>query len=264
VRGHVPFRAMPPFFWHSPSWTGSVGVTRSRSRRAVPCCHSQRSVRIGPSDLRQPKTRSIRPLLRMRRSVRKIGFSAKSRSERLGGALASRTLAGRLTLAEPVPTPLFPIFLVIMVPRHSQAPVHTYHPYTSTSILASVVRHCLRSTPEMLSATMSRTIARLRLRGPDPPAFRNDYEERAVWEAHTPGDYLPTTRPVKVQILRRIRERVRERKQNLTLRMEPSRVQEIKAVEEERAGALPDAHEHVDRRESPPREGGVAYDPIGE
>ena len=81
---------------------------------------------------------------------------------------------------------------------------------------------------------MSRTIARLRLCGPDPPPFRNDHEERAFWEAHTPGDYLPTTRPAKVRVSRRLRERVRERKQNLTLRMEPSRVQKIKAVAEER------------------------------
>jgi predicted DNA binding CopG/RHH family protein len=66
------------------------------------------------------------------------------------------------------------------------------------------------------------------------PAFRTDEEERAFWESHKPGDFLPTTRPVKVQVSRRIHERVRERKQNLTLRMEPSRVQEIKAVAEER------------------------------
>ena len=45
---------------------------------------------------------------------------------------------------------------------------------------------------------------------------------------------MPTTRPVGVQVSRRLRERVREREQNPTLRMEPSRVQEIKAVAEER------------------------------
>lgn len=44
---------------------------------------------------------------------------------------------------------------------------------------------------------------------------------------------MPTTRPVKVQVSRRIRERVRERKQNLTLRMDLSRVEEIKALAEE-------------------------------
>ena len=66
------------------------------------------------------------------------------------------------------------------------------------------------------------------------PAFRTDEDERAFWESHKPGDYLPTTRPVQVQVSRRLRERVRERKQNLTLRMEPSRVQEIKALAEER------------------------------
>jgi hypothetical protein len=67
-----------------------------------------------------------------------------------------------------------------------------------------------------------------------PPAFPTDEEERAFWESHKPADYLPTTRPVQVQVSRRLRERVRERKQNLTLRMEPSRVQEIKAFAEER------------------------------
>jgi predicted DNA binding CopG/RHH family protein len=66
------------------------------------------------------------------------------------------------------------------------------------------------------------------------PTFCTDEEERTFWETHSPGDYLRSTRPAQVQIARRIRERVRERKQNLTLRMEPSRVQEIKAVAEER------------------------------
>jgi CopG antitoxin of type II toxin-antitoxin system len=66
------------------------------------------------------------------------------------------------------------------------------------------------------------------------PAFRSDDKEQAFWESHVPGGYLATTRPAQVQVSRRIRERVRERKQNLTLRMEPSRVQEIKAVAEER------------------------------
>ena len=66
------------------------------------------------------------------------------------------------------------------------------------------------------------------------PAFRTDEEERAFWESHNPGDYMASTRPAQVQISRRIGERVRERKQNLTLRMEPSRVKEIKAVAEER------------------------------
>jgi hypothetical protein len=66
------------------------------------------------------------------------------------------------------------------------------------------------------------------------PAFRSDEEERAFWESHSPGDSLATTRPAQVQISRRIRERVRERKQKLTLRMEPSQVKEIKAGADER------------------------------
>ena len=65
------------------------------------------------------------------------------------------------------------------------------------------------------------------------PTFRTDEEERAFWETHRPGDYVETMRPEKVQISRRVRERVKERKQNLTLRMEPSRVREIKMVAQE-------------------------------
>jgi len=81
---------------------------------------------------------------------------------------------------------------------------------------------------------MTSTVAKPRQPKIQTPAFRSDEEERAFWETHNPGDYLPSTRPARVQVSRRIRERVREREQNLTLRMEPSRVQEIKAVAEER------------------------------
>ena len=66
------------------------------------------------------------------------------------------------------------------------------------------------------------------------PVSCTDEEKRALWERHNPGDYLASTRPAQVQISRRLRERVREHKQNLTLRVEPSRVHEIKAVAEER------------------------------
>ena len=62
------------------------------------------------------------------------------------------------------------------------------------------------------------------------PAFRSDEEERKFWETHRPGDYVGQMRRVPVQVSRTLRERVRERKQNLTLRIEPSHVREIKAV----------------------------------
>ena len=62
------------------------------------------------------------------------------------------------------------------------------------------------------------------------PAFRTDEEERAFWETHRPGDYVEALAPEQVQVSRNLRERVREGKKNLTLRVEPSRVQEIKAV----------------------------------
>ena len=65
------------------------------------------------------------------------------------------------------------------------------------------------------------------------PTFRTDEEERAFWETHRPGDYVGMLSPERVRVSRRIRERVRERKKNLTLRMEPSRVREIKAVARE-------------------------------
>ncbi len=65
------------------------------------------------------------------------------------------------------------------------------------------------------------------------PGFRTDEEERAVGEPHRPGDYVDAMPPERVEVSRRVRKRVRERKKNLTLRMEPSRVREIKAVARE-------------------------------
>ena len=65
------------------------------------------------------------------------------------------------------------------------------------------------------------------------PAFRTDENERAFWETRRPGDYLASTLPEQVQVSRRIKARVKERKENLTLRMEPSRVKEIKAIAQE-------------------------------
>ena len=65
------------------------------------------------------------------------------------------------------------------------------------------------------------------------PVFRTDEEERAFWEAHSPGEFVAAMKPEPVQVAAKLRERVKERKQNLTLRMEPSRVREIKAVAHE-------------------------------
>lgn len=77
-------------------------------------------------------------------------------------------------------------------------------------------------------------MAKTRTKRPKLPAFRTDEEEREFWERHAPGDYMEQTKPVKVQVSRTFREQVKERKQNLTLRMEPSRVRELKAVAGER------------------------------
>ena len=65
------------------------------------------------------------------------------------------------------------------------------------------------------------------------PTFRTDEEERAFWETHRPGDYVGAMRPEGAQVSRSFRERLKERKKNLTLRMEPSRVREIKMVARE-------------------------------
>ncbi len=76
-------------------------------------------------------------------------------------------------------------------------------------------------------------MARVTSRRSRLPAFRTDDEERAFWETHRPGDYVGTMMPEQVQVSPRIRKRVRERKKNLTLRMEPSRVRELKALAQE-------------------------------
>lgn len=77
-------------------------------------------------------------------------------------------------------------------------------------------------------------MAKLTSRRRQAPTFRTDEEERAFWETHRPGDYVETLKAERVQVSERLRARVRERKKDLTLRMEPSRVQAIKAVARER------------------------------
>jgi predicted DNA binding CopG/RHH family protein len=73
-------------------------------------------------------------------------------------------------------------------------------------------------------------MAKARTRREPLPAFRTDEEERKFWDTHRPGDYVGRMRRVPVRVSRKLREQVRERKQNLTLRMEPSQVREIKTV----------------------------------
>ncbi len=76
-------------------------------------------------------------------------------------------------------------------------------------------------------------MAEVRSRRRRLPTFSSDEEERAFWETHRPGDYVGTMQPGQVQVSRGFRARVKERKKNLTLRMEPSRIEEIKAVARE-------------------------------
>jgi predicted DNA binding CopG/RHH family protein len=62
------------------------------------------------------------------------------------------------------------------------------------------------------------------------PAFRTDNEERMFWEKASPGEYIHQTRATKVRVSPQFRQQVKEKKLNLTLRMEPSRVRALKAA----------------------------------
>ena len=47
------------------------------------------------------------------------------------------------------------------------------------------------------------------------PAFRDDAEERKLWETHEPGAYVEQTRPARVQVSKRFAERVKARARRL-------------------------------------------------
>ena len=55
-------------------------------------------------------------------------------------------------------------------------------------------------------------------RNPQLPAFAKDEAERAFWDTLDVGDYLTSSRAVQGQVSGHLRERVRERKRNLTTR----------------------------------------------
>lgn len=63
-----------------------------------------------------------------------------------------------------------------------------------------------------MSSTGDRNLARSLSRQPQLPAFHTDEEERAFWRTHRPGDYVDGMVPERVQVSRRFRDRVRERK----------------------------------------------------
>ncbi len=44
------------------------------------------------------------------------------------------------------------------------------------------------------------------------PTFRNDEEERKFWETHSPADYFAQMRPARVQVSKRLSDRVKSRK----------------------------------------------------
>lgn len=44
------------------------------------------------------------------------------------------------------------------------------------------------------------------------PAFRSDADERKFWETHDPSDYFAQARPVRVEVSRDFRARVKARK----------------------------------------------------
>src|SRR3972149_7189255 len=62
------------------------------------------------------------------------------------------------------------------------------------------------------------------------PELRTHNEERMLWEKASPGEYIHQTRATKVRVSPQFRQQVKERKLNLTLRMEPSRVRALKAA----------------------------------
>ncbi|MBI3998158.1 MAG: hypothetical protein HY355_03925 [Armatimonadetes bacterium] len=70
-------------------------------------------------------------------------------------------------------------------------------------------------------------------RRPRLPGFRTDEDERTFWETHRPGDHLDAMQPARVQISRQFRQRVKERKKNVTFRMQPSQIEAIKKVARE-------------------------------
>ena len=59
----------------------------------------------------------------------------------------------------------------------------------------------------VIGKTMTR--AKTRKRAPRLPAFRSDAEERKFWETHVPGNYVAQMRPVRVQVSKRLSERVK-------------------------------------------------------
>jgi hypothetical protein len=55
-------------------------------------------------------------------------------------------------------------------------------------------------------------------KSPRLPSFRSDAEERKFWETHSPSGYLAHLRPIRVDVSRDFRERVKARKSRRTAR----------------------------------------------
>lgn len=96
-------------------------------------------------------------------------------------------------------------------------------------------------------ASVTRTVSK-RQPNSQSPAVCSHEDERAFWGGARTRSYFPATRSVKVKVSRRIRGRVRERKQGFAPRMEPSRLREIAAVSEGARLAVPDASANADLR----------------
>ena len=60
---------------------------------------------------------------------------------------------------------------------------------------------------------MSKRVARSKTKkkAPKLPTFRNDEEERRFWDTHSFADYWDQLRPIRVQVSKQFRERVKER-----------------------------------------------------
>jgi hypothetical protein len=55
-------------------------------------------------------------------------------------------------------------------------------------------------------------------KSPQLPAFRSDAEERKFWETHSPSEFLAHLRPIRVDVSRDFRGRVKARQRRGTAR----------------------------------------------
>ena len=59
---------------------------------------------------------------------------------------------------------------------------------------------------------MAKAKAKGKKKAPELPVFRNDEEERRFWDTHSAADYWDQMRPVRVEVSKSFRARVKTRK----------------------------------------------------